>query len=86
MQAVADTFHRNATSGAPNTKAMQLIEATLKTQIELYGGAIGFMDFSETQSCHHDPYIPEQKTTNYISGRKSRNCTHLQKKKRCRSV
>ena len=46
MQVVADTFPAGTLSGAPKHRAMQLIEQYEKTSREVYGGAIGFMDFN----------------------------------------
>ncbi|MDX1471712.1 MAG: anthranilate synthase component I family protein, partial [Flavobacteriaceae bacterium] len=45
LQMVADTFPAGTLSGAPKHMAMQLIEKYEKTSREIYGGAIGFMDF-----------------------------------------
>jgi len=46
LQIVADTFPAGTLSGAPKHKAMQLIEQIETQNRDLYGGAIGFMDFN----------------------------------------
>jgi anthranilate synthase component 1 len=43
---VADTFPAGTLSGAPKPKALELIEKYEPVNRSLYGGAIGFMDFS----------------------------------------
>lgn len=45
LQIVADTFPAGTLSGAPKHKAIQLIEQIESQNRNLYGGAIGFMDF-----------------------------------------
>jgi len=45
LQIVADTFPAGTLSGTPKHKALQLIEQIENQNRNLYGGAIGFMDF-----------------------------------------
>ena len=45
FRVVADTFPAGTLSGAPKHKALQLIDRYETTQRNLYGGAIGYMDF-----------------------------------------
>ena len=45
FRVVADTFPAGTLSGAPKHKALQLIDRYETTQRNVYGGAIGYMDF-----------------------------------------
>ena len=45
FRVVADTFPAGTLSGAPKHKALQLIDKYETTQLNFYGGAIGYMDF-----------------------------------------
>ena len=45
FRVVADTFPAGTPSGAPKHKALQLIDRYETTQRNVYGGAIGYMDF-----------------------------------------
>jgi anthranilate synthase component I len=46
LQLVADTFPAGTLSGAPKHNAMTIINRLEKTNRNIYGGAIGFMDFN----------------------------------------
>jgi anthranilate synthase component 1 len=45
FRVVADTFPAGTLSGAPKHRALQLIDQYETTKRNIYGGAIGYMDF-----------------------------------------